>query len=446
MQKSLTMLILAILAYIPLWSASLTVVHPNGDEELLLGMAAPITWKADGVNQKIKLLLVRSGGAIVGTIASDLDAGSQSYVWSAGHYQGGIAAAGSNYKVRIKAIGDTLQDESDTAFTLFAGSPSPQLGDLAHTIKLNKKPILQNAELFSPIIITSPQANNVYTAGKPMPISWNKDFGFTSAIRMYLLDDQGAELEQKYPLANSGSYDGWTPDLKYTWPGRKFRIKLEAVNPVNHNVSSGQSGLFSIAPPPVLKKVTRTIARNGTTATTQTRQYQDEGTADCLSASHPLPGRVPGAPEIKVGHHVASGRHGECDWYEAYYFQGCVTFDLDEIKGKEIIEAKLLVSLTEFLEQGPQGTLATNEECDSNCDVYVKDSGFPGGLLTSFSIFSVAGKKSLDVTRAVQHWAGNNPNQGLLFRARLDHSNYSESICLKYYGTMFLTVKYIDYE
>ena len=164
------------------------------------------------------------------------------------------------------------------------------------------------------------------------------------------------------------------------------------------------------------------------------------------SASHPAPGRTPGSREIKVGHHVASGRQGECDWYEAYYFQGNVTFDLEEIKGKEILEAKLLVSLAEFLEQGPQGTLATNEECSSNCDVYVKDANYPGGRLAGFSIFSAAEKETIDVLQAVKHWSAGNPNNGLLFRAKLDHSHYSESVCLKYYGTMFLTVTYIDYE
>ena len=159
-----------------------------------------------------------------------------------------------------------------------------------------------------------------------------------------------------------------------------------------------------------------------------------------------LPGRAPGVRQIKVGHHVASGRHGECDWYEAFYFQGKVVFDLEAINGKEIVEAKLLVSLGEFQEKGPQGTTGTNEECDANCDVYVKDSNFPGGPLTSFSLFAVAEKKSLDVTQAVKHWAAGNPNNGLLFRAKLDHSKYSESVCLKYYGTMFLTVKYIEYK
>jgi hypothetical protein len=123
-----------------------------------------------------------------------------------------------------------------------------------------------------------------------------------------------------------------------------------------------------------------------------------------------------------------------------------VSFDLDEVKGKEILEAKLLVSLSGFQQLNPQGDLATNEECDSNCDVYIEGPGYTGGILTSFSIFTQGEKQSLDVTKAVQYWAAGNPNQGLLFRSKLDHSKYANSICLKYYATMFLTVKYVDYK
>lgn len=422
------------------FGASLTMVKPNGGEHLLLGKIYQIQWTAVGINEKVKLILFKNNTKL-GIIAQNLSTTPSVYSWEAGKYEGGIAPHGTDYTVRVRTMGNGEGDFSDAFFYLETLDQS-----MLHNLQIAKKPGFALDANFFPIAVTSPHANGQYAAGQPLHIAWNKDIGVTGYIRMILLDDTGAELESKPNIGNTGTYDGWTPDSKYTWPGRKFRIRLTIKDPGNAMHGSGESGLFSIIPPPPVQKVTRTLARNGETETTQTRQYQDEGIADCLGASHPLPGRAPGTREIKVGHHVASGRHGECDWYEAYYFKGIVGFDLDEIKGKEIVEAKLLVSLGEFQEKVPQGTLATNEECDANCDVYVKDSNFPGGILTSFAIFGVGENKSLDVTQAVKHWAAGNPNNGLLFRAKLDHSNYSESVCLKYYGTMFLTVKYIEYK
>jgi len=427
------------------FGATLSMVQPNGGEALVLGTDYQIRWHAVGTSQKIKLVLIKSSGTIIGVIAESLEASTQAYSWKVGKYLGGTADPATDYKIRIKTVDGSLVDVSDAGFTIKAAGAGIDFSLVSQMAKIEKKPHALGNISFK-IAVNAPEANGQYEAGQPLHVAWNKNFGFNADVHMVFSDDQGAELEHVGPIPNTGTFDGWVPAAKYTWPGSKYKIRLTATNPTNQKQVFGHSGLFSITSPPVLHKVTRTLARNGETNTTHTRQYQDEGTAECLSASHPAPGRAPVGREIKVGHHVASGRHGQCDWYEAYYFQGSVAFALDEIQGKEIVEAKLLVSLSEFQEKGPQGTLATSEECDSNCDVYVQDSDFPGGLLTSFAIIGVAEKKSIDVTQAVKHWAAGNPNNGLMFRAKLDHSKYSESICLKYYGTMFLTVKYIDYK
>ncbi|MCJ7524481.1 MAG: GPI anchored serine-threonine rich family protein [Candidatus Aminicenantes bacterium] len=446
MKKALLMFVFLALAASLAFSASLTLVQPNGGETLTSGDPYQVKWAYAGANQKVKLVLTNGKGAPIGVIAGSLDAIDQTYLWTVGQYQGGTATPGSNYKIRVKAVSNPLEDISDNPFTIKAAVSAPDYSLNTNFIKIDKKKVINLNPNFFPISITSPEANGQYTAGQPLHIAWDKDIGVAGTIRMALLDDKGAELESIYPIPNTGVYESWSPDSKYTWPGTKYRIRLSIKNPSNAQNGIGQSGLFSITPSPPVQKVTRTLSRNGETETTQTREYEDEGTSECLSAFHPLPGRAPGARQIKVGHHVASGRHGECDWYEAFYFQGKVVFDLEAIKGKEIVEAKLLVSLSEFQEKVPQGALGTNEECDANCDVYVKGSNFPGGPLTSFSLFAVGEKKSLDVTQAVKHWAAGNPNNGLLFCAKLDHSKYSESVCLKYYGTMFLSVKYIEYK
>jgi hypothetical protein len=443
MKKIGLALVFPVFAAAAAMGASLKIVSPNGGETLVIGAPAAIQWSATGISEKVRLILFK-GGKKFGIIADGLNASPSSYSWTAGQYSGGTAAAGTDYQVRIRTLSDSHNDLSNNFFALQAPSSPPGLQFDPEHLKLKRIDPKNLGALSAKIAITSPAAGGQYTAGQPLPVAWNKNIGFTADLHLYLLDDQGEELQHVFPVANTGQYNGLVPGMQYTWPGRKFQVELAAVNPNTQSVLQGASGFFSILAPPPQQPVVRTLARNGETETTHTRQYQDQGMPECLSASHPAPGRQPGSREIKVGHHVRSGRHGECDWYEAYYFHGHVNFDLDEVKGKQVLEAKLLVSLSGFQQLNPQGDLATNEECDSNCDVYIKGAGYSEGKLASFSIFSEGEKQSLDVTKAVQYWAAGNANDGLLFSAKLSQSKYANSVCLKYYSTMFLTVRYVD--
>jgi hypothetical protein len=424
MKKIIMLTAILALTVVSASGASLTLLQPNGGEKLLIGFTYQIQWKADNVTENIKLVLF-NGNTWLGPIVENLKATPSQFSWIAGKYSGGMAPAGDNYKIRIRTISNGADDYSDAFFSLL-------------------KPNLSGFVKAKPIIITAPQANGSYMAGKPLHIAWNKNFGFGTNIKinMYLLDEQNARLEHKYDIANTGAYDGWTPDIKYAWPGKKFRIELGAFNPSIGLNASGKSGLFSITIPPPPHKVTRLLARTGTTETSNDRHYSDNGKPECLSAFHPQPGRAPGATEIKVGHYNSNGKNGDCYWSEDNFFTGSVTFDLEEIKGKEILEAKLLVSMSEFLQVNP--VAPTNTDCDNLCDIIVNSTNFsPSGLLTSFSLFEDQ-QKYIDVTKAVQHWAAGNANHGLIFQAK--RPQYTNSVCLKYYAKMFLTVKYIDYE
>lgn len=103
------------------FGAELRLVAPNGGEEICLGRPFRIVWAASGVNEKVKLQLIRSGGALVGQIVANLNAGDLSFSWPlAGNYNGGTAPEGANYKIRLVAMdgSGTLFDESDAAFSL----------------------------------------------------------------------------------------------------------------------------------------------------------------------------------------------------------------------------------------------------------------------------------------------------------------------------------------
>ena len=150
-----------------------------------------------GYNQKVRLVLIRSGGGYVGVIANDLDAGALSYPWKVGDYQGGPAAPDTDYRIRVIATNDTqIVDESDKSFTIKdAAFSAPDYSLNTNLVKIDKNKLQHiDPNLFS-ISITSPQANGQYMSGQPLHIAWNKDIGVTGFITMVLLDDKGAELE-----------------------------------------------------------------------------------------------------------------------------------------------------------------------------------------------------------------------------------------------------------
>lgn len=96
------------------FGAKLTVVSPNGGEaNVCLGQPYPIQWTAVGVTQKVKLILFKDG-VKVELIANELNAGSSPYPWTVS------GAAGPGYKIRVRAMDNSLDDFSDNPFEIKA--------------------------------------------------------------------------------------------------------------------------------------------------------------------------------------------------------------------------------------------------------------------------------------------------------------------------------------
>lgn len=154
---------------------SLVITSPNGGETLTLGQAVQITWTANNVNQKVKLQLIRGGGALVGLIAGNLNATPGAFTWTVGQYQGGIAEAAGNYKIRI--LGSDSEDASNNAFNIVAGAGTPSPTPPAPPAGLNvgqgqsglqMKPQKVTAQIVNYAVISSftvngqPQPGNTY--------------------------------------------------------------------------------------------------------------------------------------------------------------------------------------------------------------------------------------------------------------------------------------------
>lgn len=95
----------------------ITVLSPNGGEQWLYGTVQNITWDHQGLTNNLKIALVKNGTAI-GLIADDVNPASGAFTWTVGQYIGGSAAAGSDYKIKIKEIGVAVSDLSNAEFTL----------------------------------------------------------------------------------------------------------------------------------------------------------------------------------------------------------------------------------------------------------------------------------------------------------------------------------------
>ena len=128
-KKTLFIVALAGLAA-ALCGQSITVTAPNGGERWLLGDPVSITWSSAGLSGDVRITLLRSGGAVVGTIAAAVPAGSGNFTWEAGALATGAAIAGENYLVRVRTASGETTDESNAAFALVARLPNIRIGSM----------------------------------------------------------------------------------------------------------------------------------------------------------------------------------------------------------------------------------------------------------------------------------------------------------------------------
>jgi hypothetical protein len=147
---------------------NLTITAPNGGETLTLGQTVQITWTANNVSQKVKLQLIRGGGALVGLIAGNLNAAPGTFTWTLGQYEGGTAGADTNYKIRIRTADNALEDASNSTFTLAAASTPPPASTSPYQRyqpELQKKPLTINAQVVPYAVIISFKVNGQDNSG-----------------------------------------------------------------------------------------------------------------------------------------------------------------------------------------------------------------------------------------------------------------------------------------
>jgi hypothetical protein len=161
--KKLFFPLMALFTATLVFSAELRITAPNGGERWLLGSLMPITWRPIDFQGPVRLVLFKDGERL-GNIVDSIPASAGSFSWTAGSYQSGEAtvqaAPGDGYKVRVRAIGATVEDDSDRPFTLSA----LQAKKPAATVQ--GKPMAQS------IKVLSPNGGESYFTGRQMTVRY----------------------------------------------------------------------------------------------------------------------------------------------------------------------------------------------------------------------------------------------------------------------------------
>ena len=113
-------------------------VRLDGASPYAIGGCLVITWREVGVDQDLKLQLVRRNGSLVGVMLAGLHPGRASYDWPIGEIYTGVAPAADNaYRIRVSTVDDSLAAESEV-FSL--ANPAPRSPDCLLDIRCEVRP------------------------------------------------------------------------------------------------------------------------------------------------------------------------------------------------------------------------------------------------------------------------------------------------------------------
>lgn len=439
----------------PSWSSPPKAGDPIGTASVLNMTVLNQGSAAAGVS-KLKIACQPLGGTgcpggLDGTIdIPPLDPGqSMTYAWPAAN----PAEKWAPGQYRLTFSADVahqvseLNETNNTSHLIFTVHPKI-------TVEKAKDPTLTPktpAAAFSLVIpVASPAEGSAHEADHPLPIEWNKSpISAYPTVNILLVGGQDGQVREtiKSDAANSGAHLTWQPPQMYAWPGTSYRIRI--VTP--DNKINGQSGVFTIAAPKEKKKVPFILNAAITNSWAHERRG-DLRSHDCLSAPSIQAGRQPGSHEVKIGHFVKEAAHGECRYYDKYYFRSRVAFDLSELAGKEIVEAALMIRQGDSIEIYPPGN---NSEVSSQCDVYRLNGAwpaspqplydfYPGTLLTSFALYEENETAKIDVLNLVKDWSAGQANHGLMLRGPVNRSHYVPSASVNYYHSVKLVGWYLE--
>jgi hypothetical protein len=127
---------------------TVVVDAPNGGEIWIIGDNRSIQWHSSGAVDEVRISLVDAADNAAGLIAV-VPAAASAYSWHVGDLSGGGTAASGQYRIKVKVVGQQVEDKSDGLFSLVAVvQPRPS------------------------ITVTSPNGGESWEIGTMHPVTW----------------------------------------------------------------------------------------------------------------------------------------------------------------------------------------------------------------------------------------------------------------------------------
>ncbi len=210
-----------VFSIVPNPDASITVLSPNGSEDMFIGPTRPITWNCEYISDTLKIVLCKNN-AFVGVIDSKLDPASGVYNWKVGTLANGTAVPpGTGYFLKIKERNTTMMDRSDGTFTI--KTPS--------------------------ITVTSPNGGETLKPGTSQPITWDCQ-GISKTVKITLWQDNVKVGLIASKIAPAPGVYNWTAgflaDGTVVSGGTGYSIKIKEKGVITSDFSDGT---FTITPP-----------------------------------------------------------------------------------------------------------------------------------------------------------------------------------------------------
>lgn len=116
MKKIFPVFLMMILSTAVAFAGSITIISPNGGENLVLGTTTTILYSRSGITNPVRITLWRNGVKL-GTIADNLPANGI-YSWPVGLYDNRVVSCGDGFKIKVKEKRSTVSGISESSFTI----------------------------------------------------------------------------------------------------------------------------------------------------------------------------------------------------------------------------------------------------------------------------------------------------------------------------------------
>ena len=412
MSRKMTIVLMTWLAAEVLCAGTITLVQPNGGENLVLGTDNyPIQWNAANVGQSVRIRL-RRNGTLVGAIASSVAANSSPFLWKVGRLaSGAMVEPGGGYTVKILAIDGDEVAESAAPFAIVESQPLPP----------PPPPVMLRLE--------APNGGESYLLHHDCPVSWKSiSPAQVGSVRLELLNSGGGLLgtiKDGLPATGTwtwkaGEYGGATA------PAGSYRLRVRSM--AAGAIRDDSDALFELKSlHAMVSKAQRIPIQKGVSLDADIQNYPCHDTFPGDMSAY-LPSSL-----LPQGWQQLFG--GSCGNPNQYAQAGVYWFPYENYNVAAIYRSRILFHVGEFAGQGASLKSAKlkmkrvhsiHEDAGSGCgcqeNIWVLNAPMTGAAIPAIGqridVDLGASEFTRDVTAIVRQWLdGTLANNGLLLLA-----------------------------